>query len=68
MSYRLMCARSTDLAGIGAASRTPASLLLFLFDLAKRSCNEKTSISVSRTGKQLPPLRNGISDTQYRQL
>jgi hypothetical protein len=30
------------------------SLLLLVFGLSKRSCNEKTGISVSRTGKQPP--------------
>jgi hypothetical protein len=38
-------------------------VLLLLFDLSKRSCNEKTIISVSRTGKLLFSLLAKISGT-----
>lgn len=64
-----------DLASRGVEVQSRRVLLLLVFDLSKRSCNEKTGISASRTGKQAPaPHQPPISEMEsvirdtYRQL
>lgn len=73
-SYRLMHAYTEALSschGILRASSPDRSggcsvcLLLLLFDVSKRSCNEKTIINVSRTGKlpYSPPVESLVRNT-----